>query len=181
MTCSNKICHKLLVFLKTSMNVEWPGENNIHLFYDTIRKCDAKRKKVFTAYYNLIQYSKLHNQQSIPKESIRSSQFSQIIQSDQFRKMPIGSDRIVVNSFESESGSDCIESRRNPIKSDQIRFEFRWILTERNPTPHRSPGLPCSYSIFTKLMSNISFQRNKLILNSNAVLIALTYFVLFYL
>ena len=36
---------------------------------------------------------------------------------------------VVVNSFQSESGSDFVGIQRNPIKSDQIRPKFRRIPT----------------------------------------------------
>ena len=57
-------------------------------------------------------------------------------ESDIFHKKSIGSDSLLSDSFQSESDSDFVEIQRNPIKSDQIRPDFRRI-----PTPHRSPGI----------------------------------------
>jgi hypothetical protein len=47
------------------------------------------------------------------------------------RSDPIG---LLSESFQSESDSDFVGIRWNPMKSDQIRPEFRRIPTERNPT-----------------------------------------------
>ncbi len=46
------------------------------------------------------------------------------------RSDPIG---LLSDSFQSESDSDFVGIRRNPMTSDQIRPEFHRIRTERNP------------------------------------------------
>ena len=50
-------------------------------------------------------------------------------ESDIFHKKSIGSDSLLSDSFQSESDSDFVEIQRNPIKSDQIRPDFRRIPT----------------------------------------------------
>ena len=44
-----------------------------------------------------------------------------------FHKKSIGSDSLLSDSFQSESDSDFVGTQRNPIKSDQIRPDYRRI------------------------------------------------------